>query len=45
MHGFTPNYIRVEVEAEPDFDNRLVQVKLGGWNEEGTALKGDLLNV
>ena len=39
MHGFTANYIRVETEAHPDWDNRLVRVRLGDFNEDGTALK------
>lgn len=43
MHGFTPNYIRVEVENDPTLDNRLMQVRLDGWNEDETALKGTIL--
>lgn len=43
MHGFTPNYIRVEVPYCKDFDNRIVNVKLGEFNEERTALQGTLL--
>lgn len=43
MHGFTKNYIRVEVERNWALDNELVQVKLGGFNEEGTALAGEIL--
>ncbi|WP_321435875.1 tRNA (N(6)-L-threonylcarbamoyladenosine(37)-C(2))-methylthiotransferase MtaB [uncultured Bacteroides sp.] len=40
MHGFTENYIRVEVESVPKLDNHLVKVRLGEFNEDGTALKG-----
>ena len=40
MHGFTENYIRVEVESIPKLDNHLVKVRLGEFNEDGTALKG-----
>ena len=42
MNGFTDNYIRVEVPNRPDLDNRIVQVKLGGLNEAGDALVGEL---
>ncbi|MBQ8673216.1 MAG: tRNA (N(6)-L-threonylcarbamoyladenosine(37)-C(2))-methylthiotransferase MtaB [Bacteroides sp.] len=38
MHGFTPNYIRVEMPHDDALDNRVVTVKLGAFNEEGTAL-------
>ena len=41
MNGFTDNYIRVEVPNQPDKDNQIVQVKLGGFNEEGDALRGE----
>ncbi len=40
MHGFTPNYIRVEVPHDDAFDNCVVTLRLGEWNGEGTALKG-----
>lgn len=43
MHGFTENYIRVELEHDDSLDNHLVQVRMGDFNEEGTALKGKLL--
>lgn len=45
MNGFTDNYIRVEVPNQPDKDNQIVQVKLGGFNEEGDALRGELQNT
>ena len=38
MHGFTPNYIRVEMSAEGQWDNHLVKVKLGDFNADGSAL-------
>ena len=41
MNGFTDNYIRVEVPNQPDKDNQIVQVKLGGFNDEGDALRGE----
>lgn len=40
MHGFTDNYIRVELDADHSLDNHLVEVKLGDFNEDKTALKG-----
>ena len=40
MHGFTPNYIRVEVPHDDALDNCVVTLRLGGWNEDGTALLG-----
>lgn len=43
MHGFTGNYIRVEVENDPSLDNKMVDVLLGELNEDGTALKGTIL--
>jgi len=41
MHGFTSNYIRVELppeQASPELDNVIKHVTLGPMNEEGTAL-------
>ena len=48
MHGFTDNYIRVEINlpegASSDMvDNTIVNVRLGEWNEDGTALKGEII--
>lgn len=42
MHGFTKNYIRVELPPSPDndkLDNELIRVRLGGFNHNNTALK------
>jgi threonylcarbamoyladenosine tRNA methylthiotransferase MtaB len=41
MHGFTRNYVRVELpasEALPSLDNQLVVVELGNFNHDATAL-------
>lgn len=38
MHGFTENYIRVEMPRDIHYDNRITTVQLGDFNEEGTAL-------
>ena len=48
MHGFTRNYIRVELpptEAREDYDNQLLQVRLGGFNHDKTALKAELCTI
>lgn len=37
MHGFTANYIRVEVENDESLDNQMINVRLGEYNEEMTA--------
>jgi threonylcarbamoyladenosine tRNA methylthiotransferase MtaB len=33
----------VEVEADQSLDNKLVRVKLGELNEDGTALRGTIV--
>lgn len=43
MHGFTANYIRVELNHDDNLDNHLVRVRLGDFNEEGTTLKGTMI--
>lgn len=40
MHGFTENYIRVEVDGDQSLDNKVVIVRLGDFSEDGTALQG-----
>lgn len=44
MHGFTDNYIRVEIPNTPGLDNRIVCMKLGGFNDKGDALKGEFIS-
>ena len=47
MHGFTRNYIRVELppsEAREEYDNQLLHVRLGDFNHDRTALKCVLLS-
>ncbi len=42
MHGFTRNYVRVELPASlasEDMDNQLVRVRLGEFNHDKTALR------
>ena len=43
FHGFTDNYIRVEVTDPRAQDNALVRVRLGEFNEEGTALVSEII--
>lgn len=43
FHGFTDNYIKVEVADPLARDNALVRVRLGEYNEDGTALKAELI--
>lgn len=43
MHGFTENYIRVELppaESKPEYDNKIIEVCLGDFNHDKTALMG-----
>ena len=44
MHGFTKNYIRVELspaDAKPEYDNQLIRVRLGDFNHDKSALFGE----
>lgn len=45
MHGFTDNYIKVELHVDPSevklLDNTIVQVRLRSWNEKGDALMAE----
>ena len=46
MHGFTRNYIRVELPpqlAKEEYDNQLMRVHLGEFNFDKSALKATLL--
>ncbi len=45
MHGFTKNYIRVELppaQADEALDNEIVKVKLGGFNFDKSALMANM---
>lgn len=47
MHGFTRNYVRVELsaaDARPEYDNQLLTVKLGDFNHDQTALKATIIH-
>ena len=43
MHGFTDNYVRVELPYDISLDNQLVRVRMGDFNEDSTALMGTIL--
>lgn len=46
MHGFTRNYIRVELppkESREEYDNQLLRVRLGGFNRDKTALMAQII--
>jgi len=43
MHGFTDNYVRVELPYDISLDNQLVRVRMGDFNEDGTALMGTIV--
>ena len=43
MHGFTDNYVRVELPYDLSLDNQLVRVRMGEFNEDGTALLGTII--
>ena len=45
MHGFTDNYIRVEIPNTPSLDNQIVPVTLGNFNAKGDALCAKELSV
>ncbi|MBR3455774.1 MAG: tRNA (N(6)-L-threonylcarbamoyladenosine(37)-C(2))-methylthiotransferase MtaB [Bacteroidaceae bacterium] len=44
MHGFTDNYVKVELENHPLLDNAIVDVRLQQFTGDGTSLKGEILN-
>lgn len=43
MHGFTTDYVRVELEHNDSWDNQLLRVRMEDFNEDGTALKGSIV--
>lgn len=47
MHGFTENYVRVELparEAREELDNTIVRVKLGEFNHDKSALRATIIS-
>ncbi len=48
MHGFTPDYVRVELppaEAKEEYDNQLVRVRFTGFNHDKTALRAEMIGA
>ena len=46
MHGFTENYIRVELPpavAKEEYDNQIMEVRLGEFNHDKSSLMGDII--
>lgn len=46
MHGFTSNYVRVELPAKlakEEYDNQILRVKMGEFNRDKSALQVELL--
>ena len=46
MHGFTKNYVRVELsprDAKEEYDNQLIRVRLGDFNHDKSALKAEIV--
>ncbi|MCR5312063.1 MAG: tRNA (N(6)-L-threonylcarbamoyladenosine(37)-C(2))-methylthiotransferase MtaB [Bacteroidaceae bacterium] len=43
MHGFTDNYVKVEIPNTPELDNKIVRVKLGDFNEKKDALTATIV--
>ena len=43
MHGFTNNYVRVELPHDNSLDNQLLRVRMEKFNDDGTALIGVVL--
>ena len=47
MHGFTDNYIRAELPSEvasDDYDNKIIKVRLGNFNSDGSALIAEIID-
>ena len=44
MHGFTDNYIKVELDSTKVTDNQLVKVKLGGFSSDGESLLSEIID-
>ncbi len=45
MHGFTNNYVRIEIDADHSLDNHLVEVCLDSFNEDCSAIKSTLVHA
>ena len=45
MHGFTENYIKIEIPYNSSLVNETRRVTLTGWNEDRTALNCELVTI
>ena len=45
MHGFTENYIKVEIPYNSSLVNETRRVTLTGWNEDRSALNCELVTI
>ena len=43
MHGFTNNYVRVELPRNEKLDNQLIKVRMEDFNEDGSSLLGTII--
>ena len=43
MHGFTNNYVRVELPRNEKLDNQLIKVRMEGFNVDGSSLLGTII--
>lgn len=43
MHGFTDNYIRVELNSAKATDNQLIKVRLGDFSTDGESLMSEIV--
>lgn len=43
MHGFTENYIKVEIPYNESLVNKTVPVRLGEWNGDRSALRAEII--
>ena len=43
MHGFTDNYIRIELPHNNELDNQLIRVRLGNLTEDGASLQAEIV--
>ena len=44
MHGFTENYIKVEIPYDSHLVNETRRVTLGTWNDDRSALRATLIS-
>lgn len=45
MNGFTDNYIKVEVAAAPELDNRIVDVRLDSPADDGESIRATIIGI